>query len=81
MASAKDTFESATFGGNSFSCGTWRGLGVTVQIIAFCVAAKEIFAPGLERGDIFSAGTIGPCDFPAGEVFGPGTKKGQVGCR
>jgi len=29
MASAKDTFESHTFAGATFACGTWRGTGVT----------------------------------------------------
>lgn len=30
MASSKDTFEAKTFAANSFACGTFRGLGVTV---------------------------------------------------
>lgn len=30
MASAKDSFESATFLAGTFACGTWRGIGVAV---------------------------------------------------
>ena len=41
MSSAKNTFEPNTYEGNTFACGTWRGIGVTVTLGRLWVAAGQ----------------------------------------
>ena len=43
---AKDTFEPHTFGANSFAAGTFRGVGVTIDL-SFDEIGLEYTAPSL----------------------------------
>ena len=67
-ASAKDTFESETFGPNTFAAGTWRGDGVAILGGPFTIDAQDSYTAGAATWDSFSAGAETFDSYNAGAI-------------